>query len=315
MEHRSLTARALGRIAMLTRRARGRWATEAILRHRYRQQCGRDLDLDHPLTMTDKIYARMLLIDRHRDESVTALADKYLVRQTIAEVVGETHLVPLLWQGGDPAQIPFDDLPTPAILKPNHLTGSLITITPELDRAWAVRHARGWLRESMYWPAREYQYHPITRRLIVEAFIDDGQPNGPLDYSVWCFHGRAHLVQIRDRSKELNYFVDTNFVRQQVYADTNPDVVASRPRSWDRLLECAAALAAPFEFVRVDLYDVHGHVYVGELTFTPARGRLRFASPEWDARLGALWHFDPGRPVLPHDAPDAFRPSPTGPTR
>ena len=56
----------------------------------------------------------------------------------------------------------------------------------------------------------------------------------------------------------------------------------------------AARLSAPFPFVRVDLYDVHGHPYFGELTFTPAGGRLRLASDEIDRFLGRLLQASPG---------------------
>lgn len=49
------------------------------------------------------------------------------------------------------------------------------------------------------------------------------------------------------------------------------------------MLSAAARLSQPFSFVRVDLYDVEGRVYFGELTFTPgaaldaARRRRRTA--------------------------------------
>ena len=46
-----------------------------------------------------------------------------------------------------------------------------------------------------------------------------------------------------------------------------------RPPAPERIASMAAAaraLAAPFEFVRVDLYDGADGIYFGELTFTPA---------------------------------------------
>ena len=42
------------------------------------------------------------------------------------------------------------------------------------------------------------------------------------------------------------------------------------------LVRIAEKLAAPFPFVRVDLYDVDGKIYFGEMTFTPAKGTLIF---------------------------------------
>ena len=36
------------------------------------------------------------------------------------------------------------------------------------------------------------------------------------------------------------------------------------------MIDAARALSAPFDFVRVDLYDGADGIYFGELTFTPA---------------------------------------------
>jgi hypothetical protein len=51
----------------------------------------------------------------------------------------------------------------------------------------------------------------------------------------------------------------------------------------------ATALARDFDFVRVDLYNVHGRVVFGELTFTPVAGFLKFHPESWDAELGRRW--------------------------
>lgn len=308
MATRSLAERIRGRSRMVVRRAQGRWATRSILLRRYRELTGKDFVHDHPHTMTDKLFARMLLVDRERDDSVTDLVDKYLMRRTVATIVGQDAIVPLLWHGTDPSSIPFDSLPDPCVLKPNHMTGGVVIITPDLDRDRAVRDASGWLRENMYWPSREYQYFGVERRLVVEQFIDDGAPEGPLDYSFWCFHGEPHYLQIRNHTRDINCFVDMDFAPQDVYPPGTRDFTPSRPAGFERMTEIARRLSAPFEFVRVDLYDIHGQLYVGELTFTPASGKLRVSSPEWDEKLGALWRFDPDTPILPPSAAPAFRP-------
>ena len=40
----------------------------------------------------------------------------------------------------------------------------------------------------------------------------------------------------------------------------------------DRMAEAARILSKDFKFVRVDLYDVDGKPFFGEMTFTPAGG-------------------------------------------
>lgn len=305
--NRTFTGRLRGRIDMLRWRLPRRWATEIILRRRFRAHTGRELDVLSPVTMTEKVFARMILMDRHDDTSVRTLVDKLDVRDVIGSVAGREYLVPLLWSGSNAHAVPFEQLPHPSILKPTHMTGGVIRIDADLDHQWARRHARGWLREDIYWPGREFQYHRLPARLMVEAFLSDGIPDGPLDYSVWCFHGRPHMVQLRNHSRDINLFVDLHFEEIEIYVPGTNRFVPRRPQTWRRILEVAAALSAPFEFVRVDCYAIGTEVYVGELTFTPAGGKLRFASERIDAKVGELWRFDPETPVLDVDRHPSFR--------
>ena len=74
-----------------------------------------------------------------------------------------------------------------------------------------------------------------------------------------------------------------------------------RPQSYDSMLWIAERLGQEFRFVRVDLYDVDGEVYVGELTFTPTAGLHLFDPPETDlcwAHCGAS-RGGPATPAAP----------------
>ena len=51
----------------------------------------------------------------------------------------------------------------------------------------------------------------------------------------------------------------------------------------------ASLLSEGMSFIRVDLYEVQGKVYFGELTFFPAGGAPDFVPDEWDEIVGAMW--------------------------
>jgi hypothetical protein len=53
--------------------------------------------------------------------------------------------------------------------------------------------------------------------------------------------------------------------------------------------DLAERLAAGFDFIRVDLFNLPTGIVVGELTNYPAAGLLVFDRPEWDRTLGDLW--------------------------
>ena len=48
----------------------------------------------------------------------------------------------------------------------------------------------------------------------------------------------------------------------------------------------ARRLSEGFRFVRVDLYEINGTVYFGEMTFTPTGGFVPFVPDEADLEIG-----------------------------
>jgi hypothetical protein len=282
------------RLVTLKRALLHRWEGEGVLRDTFRKYQGREFDLGNARTFTEKLFRRMILVHRYRDATFTRLADKYLVREHVAAKVGERHLVRLLWQGTDPRRIPFDDLPPKCVIKTNHGSGGNIVFERGGDRAEAIRKLRKWLREDHYLANREYHYHDIKRRVIVEEFLDDGFANGPLDYRFWCFHGEPAMVQVDDHRHGINPFYDLEWQLLPVrYRRDAAPAEFPRPANFDLMRSVVRTLAADFDFVRVDLYNVHGQVYVGELTFTPVAGQFTWDPPEWDMLLGEKWHMEP----------------------
>ena len=53
------------------------------------------------------------------------------------------------------------------------------------------------------------------------------------------------------------------------------------------MIEIAEKLSEGIPFVRVDLYNVDGKIYFGELTFYPGSGFEEFTPESWDYTLGS----------------------------
>jgi hypothetical protein len=126
---------------------------------------------------------------------------------------------------------------------------------------------------------------------LIEEIIDDGVQLGPLDYRCWCFHGEVRLIQVENN----NHSLLASYDRQWRALDLRHRSAAAgaleltKPGNLTKLIEVAQALARGIDFVRVDLYNVAGQIYFGELTFTPRGGLFTFKPESWDARLGAWW--------------------------
>lgn len=276
------------------RYARHRREGPAIVREAFERLHGRPLDVARPVTFTEKLAARMVRQHADPDPRFRRLTDKLAVRPFVEERIGREFLTRLHWVGRDPGRIPFDALPERYVVKPNHSSGHVFVPSPGFDRAAAVRRMRQWLRENYYWRAREYQYlHIRRRRILVEEFLDDGHPDGPLDYRIFCFDGTPAVIQVDNHHHDINPFYDTSWSPLDLrYRRNAKPAVIERPGRLDAMLEAAATLSASFDFVRVDLFVVGARIVVGEMTFTPVGTSLRIEPPEWDVRLGELWRMD-----------------------
>lgn len=254
---------------------------------RYRRLHKRELNLENPTTYSEKMYRRMVEVNRNGNPLFTRLADKLLVRDYIAERVGEIFLTPLLWSGANPKKIPFNKLPAKCIAKANHASARNLILRQPIDRSDVIRQLSEWLKENHYWAMREGHYYDIKPQILIEGLIDDE----PLDYRFWCFGGAVELIQIQNHTYTIGSFYDRDWNKLEiVLRDTGGvETDIDRPSNLDEMIEVASSLSRGIDFVRVDLYSVQGRTYAGELTFMPSGGMFRFKPEYWEERLGEKW--------------------------
>jgi hypothetical protein len=272
------------------RRLRRRSEGEAILMRKFEKLHGRKLDLQNTRTFTEKLFRRMILLNRRNNPTFTMLADKYAARAWVAAKIGEEYLVKLLWHGTDPGRIPFDTLPHDYVIKTNHASGQVILVRGQPDKDAIIAKLRVWLKTNIYWLAREYHYYFIKPRVMVEEFLRTADGSPPLDYRFWCFAGVPEVIQVDDHAHSINPFYDTRWNHLDMsYRKNFRPATVKRPDNLEEMLSIAGTLSRDFDFVRVDLYNIDGRIYFGEMTFTPVAGRFRFQPDHWDLYLGEKW--------------------------
>lgn len=254
---------------------------------------GENYDIDSPKTFNEKIQWLKL----HDSTPLkTRLADKYAVREWVAETIGEKYLVPLVggpWKSG--AEIDFDVLPMKFALKGNHGSAMNLIVKnkKKLDYKKVARLADKWMHTFYGWNGMEIHYFDIPRRIIAEKYIEQSDGN-LVDYKFHCFNGKPYLLQlIGDRDLKAHtgreIFLDMNWHKCDVgnHSYMQYDEIPPRPEQYDEMLEIVRKLADGFKYVRVDLYVVRGRIYFGEMTFTPANGIEKWNN-ETELELGAL---------------------------
>jgi hypothetical protein len=259
-----------------------------------------------PRTFNEKLLWLKL---HHRDPLLHVCADKLRVRDYVRLVVSEEISVPLLGVYEHSGEIAYDRLPDRFVLKPNHGSKWVIFCLDRqtFDRADAAAKLDAWMKIDYYWRTREWAYKGILpRRILCEEFLTVDGENPPPDYKFWCFNGKPKYVQV-DRGrfgthKYGLYDVEWNKLPFSIKPTRLDEAVLPRPATLPKLLNAARNLAAPFPFVRVDLFAFGDRVYFGELTFIPRNVRCRFRPKEYDLVFGDQLVLPARRPAMPSDA-------------
>lgn len=147
---------------------------------------------------------------------------------------------------------------------------------------------------------REKPYLNVPRKIIAEKFMAErnystSSINSDLtDYKFYCFNGAPKYCQvIRDRkSNETIDFYDMDW-NHMPFIGLNPHArngltPVPKPQNLDVMQRICSVLARGMSFVRIDLYEINGCEYFGEITFYPASGFGVLAPTEWDKHLGDL---------------------------
>lgn len=277
--------------------------TDAIyLRLMYWLKNGYLLHLDHPVTFTEKIQWLKLY---ERNPLYTSLVDKLAVKKYVAQKIGTEFVIPVLGIWNRAEDIDFNSLPNRFVLKVNCGGGNgnvyICRDKEKLDYKKICKSLNKGLKSgvSIYRIFREWPYKNIEPKIFAESLIEDGNKLDLIDYKFYCFNGEVRYCQvIKDRTThETIDFYDTEWHRQPFYGLNpmsanyiiRPSITSmAKPERYEKMVEIAAKLSEGFPFVRVDLYNVDGAIYFGEMTFYPASGFGVFTPPEYDNILGEL---------------------------
>lgn len=268
------------------------WIPDRVfLKIAYRCRTGLKLDLDNPKRFNEKLQWLKL---HDRQERYVDYVDKYAVRKHIADLIGEEHLIPLVgvWDSVD--DIDFDELPDRCVLKCTHDSGGVVIFERgKTDIAKAKRTLRNALRSDYYLRGREWPYKMVKRRILAEQFMsNEDADKGLTDYKFMCFNGTPKMLFTCTGRTAMGVnvtFLDMNWNRLpfERHYPADPAEI-KKPKTFEQMITIAEKLSADMPFVRVDLYEINGQVYFGELTLYPGCGFEEFRPDEWDEKIGAM---------------------------
>lgn len=281
----------------------GNHTPELLLKIRYRYVFKKPLNLKNPQDLNEKILWAKLYADTTQ---WTRLADKYEVRKYIDEIgLGDT-LVKLYAAWFKKEDVDFDALPETFIIKANNGDGKGTNkiirkseLTPEKKQEYIDMIGEWLSRKNIGALHAEPHYKGMRPCVIAEEVLPcDPGSSSLTDYKIWCFNGKAYYVWIcNDRSAGGNsahvmtYDLDWN--AHPEFSVFNSDYlrgeIMPKPQNFEKMIEIAERLSKGFPELRVDLYNVQGKIYFGEMTFTSQGGFMDFYTPEFNKELGSYF--------------------------
>ena len=115
-----------------------------------------------------------------------------------------------------------------------------------------------------------------------------------MDYKFYCFNGIPHYLYesegLDNHETARISFVNIDW-RVVGFGRTDYSPLRNllpKPERYDEMLSIAKRLSNGIPFLRVDLYEIDGQIYFGELTFSPCAGLMPFDPKEADFEVGKL---------------------------
>lgn len=254
---------------------------------------GRRLNLKTPQCYSDKLQW-LKLYDRRPE--YTEMVDKYAVKEYVAGIVGDEYIIPTLGIWNNPDEIEWDKLPNSFVLKTTHGGGNTgVVICKDkstLDKEKTIALLKKSIKQDIYKTLREWPYKGVPKRIIAEKLIEPELGSNDIpDYKFFCFDGVVKALFIgTDRSSgdvKFDYF-DSDFNHLdliQVHPMSGKSF--EKPKKFEEMKDVASKLSKGIPHVRVDLYNVNGQIYFGELTFYHHGGVTPFHPDSWDYKFGS----------------------------
>lgn len=244
----------------------------------YYYRTNKKLNLKNPRDLNEKI--QWLIVNKYGKKE-GMLADKYAVKKKIDNFDKELNIPSLYGVFKKYEDIDFAKLPDKFVLKTNNGCGNVFICRnkTKFDYTNSRKELTHALKEKFSKKNLEYHYDYIEPRIICEELLEDEKGNIPNDYKFYCFRGYVKCVLVcSDRIDENNksiFYYDTNWKELDYVKDSyyNSKKI-EKPKNFNSMVRIASELSKDHDFVRVDLYNIDGKIYFGELTFTPACGMI-----------------------------------------
>lgn len=260
------------------------------------------LHLNNPQRFTEKLEHYKI---HYRNNEMQICTDKYAVRDYVAEKLGTDKYLNKLYQVCENAEdIDFEKLPSQFVIKTTD-GGNGVNIVvcrnkENLNIPDTINLIKSWKTIKYEVLSREWAYEWASKgdrkpKVIIEKYLESKEnEDGSIDdYKFLCYDGKFRYLWI-DKNRYSNHkrgfwnekldFLPNTFSDHPTFEEAIP-----LPENINEMICVAEKLAKGFPFVRVDLYNINGSIYFGEMTFYPWSAFVTFTPDSFDYELGKFF--------------------------
>lgn len=256
----------------------------AYITGEYKKRYGREINLKNPQTISEKLQWLKLF---YRNENMPICSDKYDIRLYLQKY-GYDHLlnevITVLESPKEIDKLNIEALPDKFVAKATHGSSWNLICTNKNNLDWKLwkKTFKQWLKMNLYVFGREWNYKDLKPKILIEKFIEH-QPL--IDYKFTCFNGEPKYIQVnseRDGERYVDFYdMEWKHLGISLKNYTPSDTKLIKPEQFEEMKKIARELSQEFPYVRVDFYNFNDKILLGELTFFPGGGLLKFY-PETD---------------------------------
>ena len=262
----------------------------------FKKKSGRNVNLKHPERFSDKLAWLKLY---YRDELMRTCTDKASVREYVekcglGEYLNEQYAV-----YDSVKDIDWDALPDQFVMKDTlagYSDGVLLVYDKStLNIKQTELMLEKWLKRSSYRTTGGglWIHEGRKARIIAEKLLIHDADGDLPDYKFFCFGGKVFCLYLmrnytQNHNDGENAFLDRDFKLLPVSRSDYRRITVQpeKPKNFEKMIEIAEKLSKPFPHVRVDLYNIDGAIYFGELTFFTNGGYIPFVPDSFDYEMG-----------------------------
>ena len=261
-----------------------------LLKCWYKKRTGQKLNLRNPRTLNEKL--QWLKINDRKD-IYTTMVDKYEMKSYVESILGKPCTIPTLGVYKSFEEIDFLALPNRFVLKCTHDSGSAVICTDKekFDYETSKEKFKYSLSRNYFWKAREWPYKNVEPRIICEAYLENKDQSPLVDYKFYCYGGEPRyfmysLGEAEHRVRNHKFGMDLQSIDHLFKAKEairSEDIIL--PPNINEMIDMVRTLCEGFKHIRIDLYNIDGKIYVGEMTFFSGAGLINMDSKEYEQFL------------------------------